>query len=261
MGHRRGRLCVGTSGWTYDWDDFYPEGLPNRRRLEFYSRRFRTVEVNYSFYRLPLKTTYEKWTAQTPEGFLFGLKLSRFITHVKRLRGVKTVFRTFITRAAPLGAKLGPVLVQLPPSFALDVGRLERFLEGAYDVGRERGIDTFRLAFEFRHPAWFGVEAKPALAALERHGAAFVCGHSCRYPYPESEPVTGDFMYLRFHGPGKMFASAYNRSGLSRWALPINRWRDDGIDVFAYFNNDVGGHAVRDARALLALTNRDDANS
>lgn len=253
MGRKRGQLYVGTSGWTYDWDEFYPENLPDGRRLEFYSERFRSVEVNYSFYRLPSKSTYEKWADQSPDGFLFTLKLSRFITHVKRLHGVKTAFRTFVVRAAPLGAKLGPLLVQLPPTFAIDVGRLERFLGHAREVGKERGIGRLRLAFEFRHPTWFGPDAKAALAALKQYGAAFVCAHSSRYPYPDTEPVTGDFMYLRFHGPFKMFASGYGRSGLSRWALLIDRWRDQGIDVFAYFNNDVSGHAIRDARALLEL--------
>ena len=253
MAQRRGQFYVGTSGWTYDWEDFYPDDLPNRRRLNFYAQRFSTVEVNYSFYRLPRETTYEKWADQTPKAFLFALKLSRFIMHVKRLQGVKTAFREFVARTTPLGAKLGPILVQLPPSFALDVRRLERFLERAHEVGEERGLDSPRLAFEFRHPTWFGSEAKPAVEALERHGAAFVCGHSSRFPYPETEPVTGDFMYLRFHGPGKMFASAYGQEGLRRWVPPVAGWLDDGVDVFAYFNNDVGGHAVRDARALLAL--------
>jgi uncharacterized protein YecE (DUF72 family) len=251
MERRRGRLYVGTSGWTYDWGDFYPEDLPNRRRLDYYARQFRTVEVNYSFYRLPRVTTYEKWADQVPDGFLFALKLSRFITHVKRLHGVKTAFRQFVVRAAPIGAKLGPILVQLPPSFKIDVKRLERFLKGASEVGKERSLDPFRLAFEFRHPTWFGSNANPTLEALERHGAAFVCGHSSRYPYPDPEPLTGDFMYLRFHGPDEMFASGYGRRGLKRWAPLIEAWLDEGIDVFAYFNNDVGGHAVRDAQALL----------
>jgi uncharacterized protein YecE (DUF72 family) len=251
MGHRRGQLYVGTSGWTYNWEDFYPEDLPNRRRLDFYARRFSTIEVNYSFYRLPRETTYEKWADQTLETFVFALKLSRFITHVKRLHGVKTAFRKFVECAAPLGAKLGPVLVQLPPSFGLDVRRLERFLERAHEVGEERSLHPLRLAFEFRHPTWFGSDARTALETLERYGAAFVCGHSSRYPYPRPAPLTGDFMYLRFHGPGKMFASAYGRRSLRRWVPLIQGWLDDGIDVFAYFNNDVGGHAVRDAQALL----------
>lgn len=250
---RRGQLFVGTSGWAYDWEHFYPGDLPKRRRLAFYAQRFRTVEVNFSFYRLPLKTTYEKWAEQTTEAFVFSLKLSRFITHIKRLQGTKTAFRTFFQRAAPLGAKLGPILVQLPPSFALDVRRLERFLEKACEVGRERKLTPLRLAFEFRHPTWYGSDAKPALDLLARHGAAFVCGHSNRYPYPEKEPLTADFVYLRFHGPNEMFASAYGRRRLERWAPLVRRWVDDGIDVFAYFNNDVGGHAVRDALALLAL--------
>ncbi|MEJ2722428.1 MAG: DUF72 domain-containing protein [bacterium] len=253
MEQRRGRLYVGTSGWSYDWEDFYPDDLPDRRRLEYYAGRFGTVEVNYSFYRLPRRTTYEKWAGETPDGFLFALKLSRYISHIKRLHRVKTAFRKFIVRAAPIGGKLGPVLIQLPPSFKLDVERLEAFLEQAVAVGEERELDPFRLAFEFRHPTWFTDDAQPAVEALGRYGAAFVCGHSSRYPYPENEPVTGDFMYLRFHGPDKMFASAYGVEGLKRWEPRIGAWLDDGIDVFAYFNNDAGGHAARDARALLDL--------
>jgi uncharacterized protein YecE (DUF72 family) len=251
MRHQRGQLYVGTSGWAYDWEDFYPEDLPDRHRLEYYAQQFRTVEVNYSFYRLPRAKTYQKWDGQTPDTFLFALKLSRFITHIKRLQGVKVAFRQFVVRAAPLGAKLGPILVQLPPSFILDVKRLERFLRGASEVGAERDLHPFRLAFEFRHPTWFGSDAKPALEALARHGAALVCGHSSRYPYPDPEPLTSDFMYLRFHGPDEMFASAYGRKGLKRWVPLIADWLDRGIDVFAYFNNDVGGYAVRDGQELL----------
>lgn len=254
MGRHRAQLYVGTSGWTYDWEDFYPNDLSKRRRLDFYAQRFTTVEVNYSFYRLPLRTTYEKWADQTPESFVFALKLSRFITHIKRLRGVKIAFRKFVERATPLGARLGPVLVQLPPSFGLDVRRLERFLARAHEVGEERGLHPLRLAFEFRHPTWFGSDARIALEVLEHYGSAFVCGHSSRNPYPDPEPLTGDFMYLRFHGPGKMFASAYGRRRLTRWVPLIQGWLDGGIDVFAYFNNDIGGHAVRDAQALRHLT-------
>jgi uncharacterized protein YecE (DUF72 family) len=251
MPSRRGRLYVGTCGWAYVWEQFYPDDLPRRRHLEYYAGQFGTVEVNYTFYRLPRTTTYQKWASETPEEFLFALKLSRFITHIKRLEGSKTAFRTFIRRAAPLGARLGPVLVQLPPSFALDMARLDRFLAKASEVGEERD-QRLQLAFEFRHPTWFGND-NPALEVLEHHGAAFVCGHSSRYPYPETEPVTGKFMYLRFHGPGEMFKSPYGRGGLRRWAPLIRQWLDDGLDVFAYFNNDEGGHAVRDARILVDL--------
>lgn len=255
MPERHGQLYVGTSGWAYEWGEFYPDDLPDRRRLEFYARRFRTVEVNYTFYRLPRKTTFENWARQTPDAFVFSLKLSRFITHIKRLQGSKTALRTFLKRAAPLGSRLGPILVQMPPSFAFDVRRLEQFLTRAHELGNERALHPFRLAFEFRHPTWFGSDAVPALELLARHGSAFVCGHSSRYPYPETEPVTGDFMYLRFHGPDEMFTSAYGREGLKRWAPLVRQWLDRGIDVFAYFNNDVAGHAVRDAQALLALIN------
>jgi uncharacterized protein YecE (DUF72 family) len=143
--------------------------------------------------------------------------------------------------------------VQLPPSFRLDTERLQRFQDQAQAAGRAPGLARLRLAFEFRHDSWFGPEARPALDVLARGESAFVCGHSSRYPYPESEPLTGDFRYLRFHGQDQMFASAYGKAGLKPWAPHMTRWLASGLDVFAYFNNDAGGHAVRDTQALLAL--------
>jgi uncharacterized protein YecE (DUF72 family) len=253
MARSRGQLFVGTSGWDYDWEEFYPQDLPTRGRLAFYARRFRTVEVNYTFYHLPRRTTYEAWASQTTDSFLFSLKLSRFITHIKRLGGTQEAFGEFLDRATTLGTKLGPLLVQMPPSFRLDVPQLDRFLAEAHEARREHGLGSLRLAFEFRHPTWFGRDAAPALDVLARHGAAFACGHSSRYPYPDTEPLTADFTYLRFHGPDEMFASAYGRRGLRHWVPLVQKWLHDGLDVFAYFNNDVAGHAVRDARALLAL--------
>lgn len=253
MTRRKGTLHIGTSGWSYIWPQFYPDDLPKRRRLEYYASQFDTVEVNYSFYRLPERSTYKKWAGETPEEFLFGLKLSRFITHIKRLKGVKTAFRKFIRRAAPLGERLGPMLVQLPPSFSFDGDRLDTFLAQANDVAKDRGIDPFRIAVEFRHPSWFGGDDHPVLEILERHGAAFVCGHSSEYPYPKEEPRTAEFCYLRFHGPEEMFKSGYGKRRLKRWVPLIRGWLDDGLDVFAYFNNDAEGHATRDGRSLREL--------
>jgi uncharacterized protein YecE (DUF72 family) len=248
-------LYVGTSGWSYDWEGFYPPGLRSREYLSYYSRRFGTVEVNYSFYRLPRPSTYEKWRDETSDDFVFALKLSRFITHVKKLSGVGDALRKFLARAVTLGPKLGPVLVQLPPSFRADTERLARFLELSERVQSEMSMGSpLRVAFELRHPTWLerpGAEA--AVDTMKRYGAAVVFAHSSRYPYPETEPVTGDFIYLRFHGPGEMFASRYGKAGLERWRPKMRDWLERGLDVYAYFNNDVHGYAVGDATALLEL--------
>lgn len=249
---RRATLRVGTSGWAYGhWKSlFYPEDVRPPRYLEHYSRRFSTVEVNTSFYHLPLASTYAKWARETGEGFCFALKLSRYITHIKRLSGVKAETRLFLERAEPLGGKLGPILVQLPPQLRADPPRLERFLSMIRSLEEERGARV-RLAFEFRHESWFGSEA--ALAALVRHDAALVIGQSSRYPYPEGEPLTARWLYYRFHGPREFCASEYGREGLAPWARALAARLAQGRDVYAYFNNDVHGYAARDAALLMDL--------
>jgi uncharacterized protein YecE (DUF72 family) len=255
---KTGILYVGTSGWSYDWENFYPDGLKRRDYLSYYSSRFRTVEVNYSFYRLPRPSTYEKWVSETGDDFIFAIKLSRFISHVKKLSGVKTALKKFLTNAQALGPKLGPVLVQLPPSYRINLKKLEQFLEKTEQVRSELSMDApLRLAFEFRHRSWFEEPDTEAVAdTLKRHGAALVFGHSSRYPYPDHEPITADFVYLRYHGPKEMFASRYGRAGLERWQPKIRAWLGQRIDVYAYFNNDVHGYAVNDAKILFELAGK-----
>lgn len=247
MAHRS-RLYVGTSGWNYyDWrEEFYPSELKARDYLGYYARHFRTVEVNYSFYHQPTPRTYRNWAAQVPEDFLFALKASRFVTHTRRLRDAGAAWRRFLDNALELGERLGPILLQLPPSFRPDPNVLQDFLEAHARLESARGI---RLAFEFRHAGWFD-EAVHAL--LRGHGAALVRGHSQRYPL--APPVeTADFVYLRFHGPGRLFASSYTDEALAAWAAEIRRSLERGKAAFAYFNNDVQGFALRNARTLLRM--------
>lgn len=241
-------LRIGTSGWNYgEWRGlFYPKELKSTDFLAWYARHFDTTEVNYSFYRLPRPSTYAKWAAQTPERFLFALKVSRFITHIKRLEGTGAEWRLFLANARTLGDKLGPLLVQLPPSLRADAGRLERFLAAAPAPG---GEPAPRIAFEFRHESWFIPEI---LGLLRHHGAALVIADSARYP--KAPPAaTAPFVYLRFHGPAQLFASKYSDAQLSEWAGRISAWRAEGRDVFAYFNNDVRAHAVENAQTLLRM--------
>lgn len=242
------RLLIGTSGWAYSsWKGpFYPEDLPNRRYLEFYAREFSTTEVNYSFYHVPRTSTYEKWAAQVPESFIFALKASRFITHVKRLTAVRRAWATFVQNARTLGSHLGPVLLQFPPSFRFDRRSLTVFLESVRrPVAKSSPV---RLVFEFRHESWFTEEV---YAILRQHNAALCIADSPQYP--RRDVVTAGFVYFRFHGRTDLFASKYTEAELTEEAQRIRRCLRDGLDVYAYFNNDALGHAVANARMLQRM--------
>ncbi len=232
-------LYIGTSGWAYQhWNDvFYPAGLPDKDKLKYYSRQFKTTEVNYSFYHLPSPATYNNWYQQTPKGFLFSLKASRFITHVKRLKEVESAWQQFTNNASNLKEKLGPVLFQFPASFratAENKERLEEFLRFA------------RGAFEFRHESWAN---KEIYRLLEKHNSAWVIADSPSYP--KVEAITSDFVYLREHGSQVLFASKYSTEELSKLAGKIRKWQATGKDVYVYFNNDAQGYAIVNAQELI----------
>src|SRR4051812_582433 len=244
--HSTGFLLVGTSGWaSRHWGDFYPPDVRPPRWLEWYSRHFPTVEVNNSFYHLPLPSTYEKWARETPRDFVFTLKLSRYITHIRRLKSVKRETRRFLANALPLGPKMGPLLVQLPPTMKADPRRLGRFIDSALDIS-----PALRLAFEFRHESWF--QSDETRRVLENAGAVAVSAHSTRYPSASDEWRTAPWVYLRFHGPRELFGSEYGEEGLREWIRKVRGWLREGPDVYAYFNNDAHGYAIRDASHLLA---------
>lgn len=232
-------IHVGTSGWQYDdWRGrFYPEGVGTARWLGLYSERFPTVELNASFYRLPTPERFAAWRDQTPEGFLFAVKASRYITHIRRLRDCGKPVELLWRRAAGLGPRLGPVLFQLPPNLRLDLALLRGFLRVL--------PDGLRAAFEFRHPSWEDPEVH---RALDEAGVALVLADR---PYARvPDLVTGGWAYLRFH-QGRPGAPGYPRPKLRRWAARIAGLAAD--EVFVYFNNDTGGAAVRDAAALAEL--------
>jgi uncharacterized protein YecE (DUF72 family) len=242
------QVFIGTSGWAYpSWKGvFYPKDLPSARFLEFYRNQFPTTEVNYSFYHLPRPSTYEKWAAQVPEGFVFAVKASRFITHTKRLKCVEEPWRIFLQNAQSLGSRLGPILFQFPPSFRHDYVLLDEFVTMARTVAR--GADRLRLVFEFRHASWFVDEV---YRLLGRHGAAFCIADSPQYPH--CEVITTNFVYFRFHGRIRLFASNYTRADLAEEAKKIRRILHEGHDVYAYFNNDAEGFAVANSQMLTAM--------
>jgi uncharacterized protein YecE (DUF72 family) len=233
-----GALRVGTSGYQYrHWrGSFYPKALASKHWFEHYAAHFDTVEINNTFYRLPEAAVFDHWRAAAPAGFLYAVKFSRYGSHMRKLREPASSLRPFMERAERLGSSLGPILVQLPPHWGVDPGRLEEFLRA---LPKER-----RFAFEFRDESWLQPLVFDLLGA---HGAA-LCVHDLLPDHPR-EPTT-DWVYLRFHGTGPGHAGGYSPQKLGAEARRIRRHLAAGRDVFAYFNNDVGGHAPRDAVAL-----------
>ena len=232
-------IHIGTSGWQYDdWrGPFYPDDLPQRAWLTFYADRFHTVEVNNTFYRLPELGTFRRWREQTPPGFVFGIKASRSITHLKRLRDPEEPVRLLWERAAGLGDRLGPVLFQLPPRFPVDAERLRHLLDVL--------PSDMRPAFEFRDPTWY---TDDVFHLLDSAGASLVWPD--RPGVRPTLPVTGRWLYIRFH-QGTASGPGYRRDKLRRWASRIAA--ADAREAFVYFNNDQTGAATRDARTMIEL--------
>jgi uncharacterized protein YecE (DUF72 family) len=236
---KRGAARVGCSGWQYKhWrGDFYPADVPVGRWFEHYAARFDTVEINNSFYRLPEAETFARWRERAPLRFLFAVKASRFLTHMKKLKEPEEPIARLFERMQPLGRRLGPVLYQLPPGWKLDLGRLEHFLQAL--------PQRIRHVMEFREPTWY---ADSVSQLLERYGVAR-CLHDMKGSATGQERV-GPFVYVRFHGASGTYSGGYPEDRLARWAAWLHEQRRSGAEVFAYFNNDVGGHAPRDAVTL-----------
>jgi len=237
----QGKLYIGTSGWVYGhWEGiFYPENLASKDKLKYFSQHFKTAEINYSFYHLPRPSTYQNWHSQTPADFIFAAKASRFITHIKRLGGVKEAWQQFIENALYLKEKLGPILFQFPPSFRIDLKRLESFLKIL--------SKNYRYVFEFRHKSWCD---KKVYNLLKKYNVAWVIADSPSYP--KAEAITADFIYIRMHGSKVLFASKYTKNELSSLVQKIKKWLKTG-NVYVYFNNDAYGYAIENAKELLEL--------
>jgi uncharacterized protein YecE (DUF72 family) len=233
---------IGCSGWNYPhWREiFYPRGVPASRWLEHYASSFDTVEVNATFYRLPTEAATRRWAEATPGPFVFTVKASRYLTHVKRLRGLGQGVALLFERIDPLveAGKLGPILWQLPERFHRDDDRLAAAL-AALPAGRH--------CFEFRHPSWFVPEVEELLRA---HGTALVIGDHPERPF-QTLTRTTDWMFARLHlGRGR--DGNYTPAQLGTWAERVREWREQG-DVYVYFNDDWRGHAIREALRLREL--------
>ena len=235
----RGRARIGCSGWEYKhWrGNFYPADLPRTRWFEHYASTFDTVEINNSFYRLPERATFAAWRRRAPAGFEFAVKASRFLTHMKKLKDPEEPIDRLFTRMRALGRHLGPVLYQLPPGWKVNVDRFRHFVH----VLPRR----VRHVVEFRDPSWYD---RQICDLIEERGMT-LCLHDMPGSATARRPV-GPFVYVRFHGATSKYGGGYPDERLRDWANWLNARRDEGCDVYAYFNNDVGGHAPRDAMTL-----------
>jgi uncharacterized protein YecE (DUF72 family) len=233
-------IRIGTSGWTYKhWESvFYPDDWPKAKWLEYYARHFDTVELNASFYKLPSLTTFKNWKERTPDNFLWSVKASKFITHIKRLKDPAEQLKRLYDSIAGLEGKLGVILFQLPPSLHFDEKLIRDFCE----------LLDRRLHYtlETRHSSWLQDKASGVLNEFSiAHCLSDTAG---RYPSPE-EP-TADFVYIRLHGSEKLYASGYTEEELKTWAEKIRRWKRP---AFVYFDNDFEGHAVKNAMRLKEI--------
>lgn len=237
------QLRVGTSGWNYKhWRGiFYPKDLREKEWFNFYAKYFDTVEINATFYRVPPDKTFINWNRKAPPGFLFAVKMTRIVTHLKKLQDTKESLDEFMRRTRFLGDKLGPILIQLPPSLHFDPERLETFV-------KILKYDNIPFAIEFRHKSWFNDDT---YNILRENNVSFVIFHHPYLPCPKV--ITGDPVYIRFHGMGTLYSGLYGAENLVEWRDFIQDAYDRGLSVYAYFNNDFGGFAVLDAVTLKKL--------
>ena len=234
---RRRPIRIGCSGWNYkSWKDELYEGKPPRLWLQHYAQYFDTVEVNNTFYRLPLKSSVARWVEETPPEFLFAIKASRYLTHIKRLTDMRAGLARYYERVEPLvrSPKLGPVLWQLPPTFRRDDDRLASALT-ALPAGRH--------CFEFRHRSWF---VEPVYELMRAHGTALVIGDRPEVKEFQEHVFTADWTFVRFHYGSRGRRGNYSESELEEWARRLEEWNGE-VEVLAYFNNDWEVFAVRNA--------------
>jgi uncharacterized protein YecE (DUF72 family) len=239
-----GEFYIGTSGWHYKhWKGkFYPSELSDADHFPFYCTLFSTVEINNSFYKLPSLKTFGDWRKESPPGFIFSVKGSRFISHMKKLNVNASSIQKFFNRAERLKEKLGPILFQLPPKWNVNAERLSTFLS--------RIPKSHRYVFEFRNETWYTSEV---YEILRKHNAAF-CIYELAHHITPME-VTADFVYVRLHGPGEKYQGNYSLRDISKWAKRGKEWAQEGKDVYVYFDNDQEAYAAFNAWQLLELVN------
>jgi uncharacterized protein YecE (DUF72 family) len=235
-------IRIGTSGWHYDhWaGPFYPADLSKDKWLEYYAQHFDTVELNNTFYHLPKEKSLKRWHKLAPKNFVYAVKASRYITHIKKLKDVSEELSRFLGLAALLGRKLGPILYQLPPSLHKDLGRLESFIEI---------LPKNKIAvFEFRHESWY---CEDTYKMMRKFNVGF-----CIHDLPGNESpkiITGDVIYIRLHGTTGRYSGCYSKSMLANWATWLKDHAKDVRSIYVYFNNDEAAYAIRNAKELKKL--------
>ena len=235
-------IRIGTSGWYYDhWRQrFYPADLPKSKWFEYYAQHFDTVEINNTFYHLPKEQTLQRWHDIAPKDFLYAVKANRYITHIKRLKDAAEPLERFFERVGLLKSRLGPILYQLPPSLQKDLDLLGSFIKL---VPRRK-----TAVFEFRHQSWY---CDDTYELLKKYGAGF-----CIHDMPGKESpriVTGNIIYIRFHGTTGRYSGSYPKSQLQDWAKWIREQSKKASGIYVYFNNDAHGHAIKNAKQLKEM--------
>ena len=238
----KNKIHIGTSGWHYShWKGaFYPDDLSSSDYLSFYQERFRTVEINNTFYKTPEKKTLQEWKDTVKEDFIFSVKASRFITHMKKLKDPEEPIHNFLNKISLFKENLGPILFQLPPKWKINSERLKNFLESL--------PEGHRYVFEFRDPSWFDDEVYSLMASYQ---TAF-----CIYDLNQQispKKITADFIYIRLHGPNGPYQGQYSTQDLAGWAGAFSTWKEKVDDIFCYFDNDQAGYAAQDALKLQKM--------
>ena len=242
---KKRKIYIGTSGWNYNhWvNEFYPGDLPKKNWLQFYIEKgFKTVELNSSFYHLPNSSTFEKWRKSVPKDFIFAVKASRYITHMKKLKDPDKTVKKFLESSKELKKKLGPLLFQFPPAWKFNSERFNKFTK--------KLPAKYKYTFEFRNDTWWNDEV---LNLLKKNKSAF-CIYELNGTITPKE-ITADFIYIRLHGPDGKYQGNYSEKALSNWAGFISKWNKKGKEIYCYFDNDQKGYAVKNALKLKEMIN------
>ncbi|HEY3402255.1 MAG TPA: DUF72 domain-containing protein [Ohtaekwangia sp.] len=245
---KEGKIHIGTSGWSYkDWKGiYYPKNLKSTEWLTFYSETFNITEINTSFYHLPKKQTVEGWVNKVPDDFLFCPKISRYLTHMKKLHEPEESLERFFDVFEPMQKKMGPVLIQLPPSLKFNPEVADHFfnlLKSTYH--------PYTFALEVRHNTWM---TKESIDLMSLYHIAFVISQS-GHGFPYAEHITAKDIYIRFHGPGKLYASLYSEEEMQKYANLFRSWQKEGHTLWIFFNNDFYGYAIKNGLQLETWLN------
>jgi len=238
-----GKFRIGTSGWSYkDWIGiFYPKKIRSREWLSYYAKTFDCTEINGSFYRLPLKQTVIDWVNKVPKTFKFCPKMSRYLTHMKKLRQPEEPLERFFSVFEPMQSKMGPVLIQLPKMVSFD----HDITEYLYKLLKEK-YSSYRFAIEVRHESWM---TKESFSLMSKYNIAFVISHSGNY-FPYAEVITSKNIYFRFHGPGTLYNTKYHSATMKKYSRLFKSWLDEGRSLWIFFNNDWFGYGIENALTL-----------